>query len=99
MPDWYRSHNASPDAYPESEYREWAQDNGLYVDAAGNVDYGPPDPDDDLNPVRDEPDFEAEAYWQHCDEAHGGEECDCPPAPPIEPARPGDPDYAERPPF
>ena len=43
MPDWYRDH---PHAGPESdaEYRDWAQDNGLYVDAAGNVDYGPPEP-------------------------------------------------------
>lgn len=44
MPDWYKTHRASPDCYPESEYREWAQDNGLYVDLAGNVDYGPPEP-------------------------------------------------------
>jgi hypothetical protein len=51
MPDWNRDHSASPDAYPDSEYLEWAQDNGLYVDAAGNVDYGPPVPDED----RDEP--------------------------------------------
>ena len=45
MPDWYRDHNASPDCYPDSEYLDWAQDNGLYVDAAGNVDYGPPERD------------------------------------------------------
>ena len=39
--DWYKDH---PHAGPESdaEYYAWAQDNGLYVDAAGNVDYGPP---------------------------------------------------------
>lgn len=43
MADWYKTHNASPDCYSEAEYREWAQDNGLYVDAAGNVDYGPPE--------------------------------------------------------
>lgn len=41
MADWYKTHGASPDCYPESEYREWA---GLYVDLAGNVDYGPPEP-------------------------------------------------------
>ena len=46
MPDWYRTHNASPDCYPDEEYYSWAQDNGLYVDAAGNVDYGPPERDD-----------------------------------------------------
>lgn len=40
--DWHKDHPLSPDAYPESEYLDWAQDNGLYVDAAGNVDYGPP---------------------------------------------------------
>jgi len=40
--DWYKDHSASPDAYPDSEYLDWAQDKGLYVDAAGNVDYGPP---------------------------------------------------------
>lgn len=45
MPDWYKTHNASPDAYPDEEYYNWAQDNGLYVDAAGNVDYGPPGDD------------------------------------------------------
>ena len=43
MADWYRDHNASPECYPDAEYLEWAQDNGLYVDATGNVDYGPPD--------------------------------------------------------
>lgn len=42
MPDWYRTHDLSPEAYPDSEYRNWAQDSGLHVDAAGNVDYGPP---------------------------------------------------------
>jgi hypothetical protein len=41
--DWYKDYPLSPEAYPESEYLNWAQDNGLYVDAAGNVDYGPPD--------------------------------------------------------
>ena len=48
MPDWYRDHSASPECYSDSEYLEWAQDNGLYVDAAGNVDYGPPAPARDL---------------------------------------------------
>lgn len=42
MPDWYRTHDLSPEAYPDSEYRNWAQNSGLHVDAAGNVDYGPP---------------------------------------------------------
>lgn len=37
MPDWYRTHSASPEAYPDREYTDWAQDNGLRVDAAGNV--------------------------------------------------------------
>ena len=50
-------------------------------------------------PEREEPDFEAEAYSEHLEEAHGGGECDCPPPPPIEPARPGDPDYATEAPF
>jgi hypothetical protein len=45
MPDWYKTHSASPDAYPDEEYLGWAQDNGLYADAAGNVDYGPPEPE------------------------------------------------------
>jgi hypothetical protein len=58
MPDWYRTHNASPDAYPDSEYTDWAQDNGLYVDAAGNVDYGPPVPDGDVMP------FDSCAEWR-----------------------------------
>jgi hypothetical protein len=40
--DWYKDHSLSPEAYPDSTYLDWAQDNGLYVDAAGNVDYGPP---------------------------------------------------------
>lgn len=39
MPDWYRTHNLSPEAYPDSEYLSWAQDNGAYVDAAGNVEF------------------------------------------------------------
>jgi hypothetical protein len=43
MADWYRDHGASPDAYPESEYLSWAQDQGLHVDAAGNVGHGPPE--------------------------------------------------------
>lgn len=42
--DWYKDHPVGPEACPESEYLAWAQDNGLYVDAAGNVDYGPPEP-------------------------------------------------------
>lgn len=41
--DWYRDHSLSPEAYSDEEYLDWAQDNGLYVDAAGNVDYGPPE--------------------------------------------------------
>lgn len=45
MPDWYRDHNLSPECYPDDVYLAWAQDHGLYVDAAGNVDYGPPEPD------------------------------------------------------
>jgi hypothetical protein len=36
--------------------------------------------DFDSQPVREEPDFEAEAYWQHCRDAHFGEECHCPPS-------------------
>ncbi len=44
MPDWYRTHSLGPECYPDEEYCAWAQDNGLYVDAAGNVDYGPPEP-------------------------------------------------------
>lgn len=35
--DWYRTHSASPDCYPEDEYRGWAQDAGARVDAVGNV--------------------------------------------------------------
>jgi hypothetical protein len=58
--DWYKDHSLSPEAYPESEYLDWAQDNGLYVDAAGNVDYGPPEDrasviaDEDMISVDDE---------------------------------------------
>ena len=43
MPDWYRTHSLSPEAYSDDEYRNWAQENGLYVDVAGNMDYGPPE--------------------------------------------------------
>jgi len=39
--------------------------------------------DFDSQPERTEPDFEAEAYWRHRDEAHGGEECTCPPPDPT----------------
>jgi hypothetical protein len=38
--------------------------------------------DFDSQPERTEPDFEAEAYWQHCEEAHFGESCTCPPPDP-----------------
>ena len=34
--------------------------------------------DFDSQPERTEPDFEAEEYWEHCDEAHGGKSCTCP---------------------
>ena len=63
MPDWYRTHSLSPEAYPDSEYREWAQDNGLHVDAAGNVDYGPPEPvrDDIYRPA-------PEDFWDEDDD-------------------------------
>lgn len=35
--------------------------------------------DVESSPVQEEPDFEAEEYWAHCDEAHDGNPCDCPP--------------------
>lgn len=41
--DWYRDQNISPEAAGDEAYREWALGNGLYVDLAGNVDYGPPE--------------------------------------------------------
>ncbi|MDQ2874830.1 MAG: hypothetical protein M3Y33_08570 [Actinomycetota bacterium] len=50
MPDWYRDHDLSPDAYPESDYLDWAQFHGLYVDAAGNVS----DPAESSGPAADE---------------------------------------------
>jgi len=53
--DWYKDHPLSPECYPDSEYLGWAQDNGLYVDAAGNVDYGPPDPTDEELDSRGDP--------------------------------------------
>jgi hypothetical protein len=62
MPDWYKTHSAGPDAYPDEEYLSWAQDHGLYVDAAGNVDYGPPDP----------------PCPGGCHEFYGGQPCNCP---------------------
>jgi len=37
-----------------------------------------------LGPVREEPDFEAEAAWalaEHEAAEHGGQPCDCPPEP------------------
>jgi hypothetical protein len=42
MADWYRDHTLSPEAYPDSEYLGWAQDQGAVVDAAGNVDFYAP---------------------------------------------------------
>jgi hypothetical protein len=42
--DWHKDHSLGPECYSDAEYYAWAQDNGLYVDAAGNVDYGPPEP-------------------------------------------------------
>jgi hypothetical protein len=47
----------------------------------------------------DEPDWEQVAYAQHSHEVHAGSACDCPLPPLPEPAEPGDPNYAERPPF
>ena len=41
--DWYRDHSISPEAAGDQAYFAWAQDSGLYVDVAGNVDYGPPE--------------------------------------------------------
>jgi hypothetical protein len=49
MADWYRTHSASPDCYPESEYREWAQDAGARVDEAGNVIWPDQEPRTDPN--------------------------------------------------
>lgn len=47
-----------------------------------------------------EPDFEAEDYARHCDEAHDSGECDCPPPSPGDwTDTPGDPGYAEEAPF
>jgi len=56
MADWYRDHDLSPEAYSETEYLGWAQDQGLYVDAAGNVDYGPPAPGDERYIILDDED-------------------------------------------
>lgn len=55
--------------------------------------------DFDSQPERDEPDHEEEAYWQHRDEAHGGEECDCPPPDPSSWALPEGETYADEAPF
>lgn len=38
--------------------------------------------DTDSQPDRDEPDWEAEAYWQHCADEHFNAACDCPPPDP-----------------
>lgn len=55
MPDWYRDHNISPEAAGDDAYLGWAQDNGLRVDAAGNVT----DPAEDPRPA---------AGWQRRDD-------------------------------
>jgi hypothetical protein len=65
------------------------------------------DDDDDFRDDRDddyEPDptdyLEQEAmdeYWRHCDEAHGGKPCTCPPGEPPAPEPPGG--YSDEPPF
>jgi hypothetical protein len=51
MTDWYRDHALSPEAHSDDEYRDWAQDQGLCVDAAGNVDYGAPERDSESEPA------------------------------------------------
>jgi hypothetical protein len=73
MPDWYREH---PHAGPESdaEYREWAQDNGLYVDAAGNVDYGPPESAAGETCPCGYPAAERPGAWHGCDYRNDGDE-------------------------
>ena len=47
-------------------------------------DYDPYLDDPDHGRAREEPDFEAIAYAEHCEEAHGGGACDCPPPDPGE---------------
>jgi hypothetical protein len=44
----------------------------------------------------DEPDWGAEEYRAHCEEAHGGKSCTCPPPEPAEWA-PGDIPFGEAP--
>jgi hypothetical protein len=55
--------------------------------------------DFDSQPIREEPDFEAEAYWRHCDEEHGGKACTCPPPDPSTWELPEGATYAEEAPF
>lgn len=37
MGDWYRTHNYSPEAASDEEYRDWAYEAGAHIDLAGNV--------------------------------------------------------------
>lgn len=48
MADWYDTHDVSPGAVSDREYAMWAQEQGAYVDLAGNVfPYGEPSPGED----------------------------------------------------
>lgn len=49
MSDWYDTHNASPDCYPESEYLDWAQSAGARVDEVGNLIWPGQEPATDPN--------------------------------------------------
>lgn len=74
---------------PSSAYDGYDPDD--YYEPDPDEGYEPDDIfwDDDLTgPEQTEPDFDAESaaeYAEHCDEHHGGGECDCPPPPPREP--------------
>ena len=99
MSDGYDEWDEDPEDYDEPDDED-PEDDGddRYEEHKDGVAMGYINPDGSQREP-DEPDWDAREYAEHCGEMHGGEACDCPPAPLPEPAKPGDPSYATEPPF
>lgn len=90
------------DPYIEWNEADAANDDGQAVqDAEREAAAWDADDYDDrlMPPAREEPDdYEqaAQEHEEHCENVHGGADCDCPPAEPIDPDAPY---YSDEPPF
>lgn len=67
---------SDPDGYYEPE-DERDDDDDRYDEYKDDLAMGYINPDGSQRDP-DEPDFGAEEYAEHCDEAHGGKSCTCP---------------------